>query len=618
MKAVTAHKGEVYCACALPGSTGLVATAGHDGNVALWENGRRSKKFSSSHDHLIRCLAACVYGDEVYFVTASWDSTLKVFTSTGVLVCTLQGHTNRVKALTIHSFSPSDASRTPLVVSGGDDHTIRVWDLLSGECLQSLHDAHNHFILALCTFPRGGGEGLALASASSDKTIKLWDFPSCSPLLVLDECDDVVTCMLYCPFSGEEEVEGGREGGGVREREREGFIVCGTTGGAIKIWTTTGPSLLHSILHAHTGRITALCQPSHCPGDVVLSVGVDGRLASWGMLEGAQGSIGLDVALGDGVELLACCCSPHPQPQPEPQPQPQPEPQPQPQPEAQAQVREGEADQAQGAEPSPEHERGALSPDPIKAYGLLTEDLYLCTSDGRVLVLELATVTSPSTSSHGAGGRHFLSAPPDKEGRGRWDVEGEPQSPTSIAASSPPVAMPSVNVVVAARPTKPSAPSSSLAPSARLVKLPQIVKQPAAARRPIMAAASAAGRAPIAILAEDDEKDKDEEEEEASLPSAEARARGQLLGLAATGSRKQPSSKDSRALPRRRSPPIVKPPASGSVAGSGLYQMAREESAVVEEVAHAALLLQAALSSTRTSKLGRSPLSAAMKKIIKN
>ena len=133
-----------------------------------------------------------------------------------------------------------------------------------------------------------------------------------------------------------------------------------------------------------------------------------------------------------------------------------------------------------------------------------------------------------------------------------------------------------------------------------------------------MAAASAAGRAPIAILAEDDEKDKDEDEEETSLPSAEARARGQLLGLAATGSRKQPSSKDSRALPRRRSPPIVKPPASGSVGGSVRYQMAREESAVVEEVAHAALLLQAALSSTRTSKLGRSPLSAAMQKIIKN
>ena len=603
MKAVSVHKGEVYCACALPGSTGLVATAGHDGNVVLWERCGKSKKVESLHNHLIRCLAACQYGDEVYFITASWDSTLKVFTSAGALVCTLHGHTNRVKALTVMSKrAECSEARTPLVVSGADDHTIRVWDLLSGDCVHCLHDAHNHFILALCAFPCSGAEGLTFASASSDKTIKLWAFPSSTtptPLLVLDECDDVVTCMLHCPFKEERELEeGGGEGGGAGVG---GFIACGTTGGAIKIWSTLGPSLLHHIPPAHTGRVTALCQPALLPGDVLLSVGVDGRLASWSMLQGAQGSISLDVAQGDRVELLACCCSPPTQSQPLSLSQAQ----------AQAQVQEEPPSSPR------EEERGAPSPDPSKAYGLLTEDLYLCMSDGRVLVLELATVTSPSSSSHAAAARHFLSS--DKDGRDRWDAEGEPQSPPTLAVAGAPAQAPAVpravNVMVAARPNKSSAPAPAPAPApaGRPVKLPQIARQPAAPRKPLVAASAMVGRAPIAVLAETEGEEKDKDEDEMSLPSSSPA----LLGLAATGSRK-PSSQHPPTLPpsRRRSPPILRPPALGSVGGSaGLYQLAREESAVVEEVAQSALLLQAVLSSTRTSKLGRSPLSAAMQKI---
>ena len=83
---------------------------------------------------------------------------------------TLSGHSGGVNAIAV-----VDEQR---VVSGSDDETLKVWDLRSGRCMQTLRGHINWgfefaFVLAVAAV-----DEQRVVSASNDKTLKLWDLRS--------------------------------------------------------------------------------------------------------------------------------------------------------------------------------------------------------------------------------------------------------------------------------------------------------------------------------------------------------------------------------------------------------------------------------------------------------
>jgi WD40 repeat protein len=80
---------------------------------------------------------------------------------TGNEIASLKGHT-AVRAL---AFAPDGKT----LASGGEDLTLRVWEVPSGKVLAAL-PGHKETILTV-GFSR---DGALLASAGLDKTIRLW------------------------------------------------------------------------------------------------------------------------------------------------------------------------------------------------------------------------------------------------------------------------------------------------------------------------------------------------------------------------------------------------------------------------------------------------------------
>jgi WD40 repeat protein len=80
----------------------------------------------------------------------------------------LPGHRWSIRAL---AYAPGGP---PLLVSGGDDRTIKLWDPLTGQ-LRASARAHADAVLALAF--SAGGSHLRLASGGRDGSLALWELP---------------------------------------------------------------------------------------------------------------------------------------------------------------------------------------------------------------------------------------------------------------------------------------------------------------------------------------------------------------------------------------------------------------------------------------------------------
>ena len=131
-----------------------------------------------------------------------------------------------------HSGEVYTAALSPdgrLLVSGGTDAAIKLWDVASGRVLRTL-TGHSESIHAIAFSP----DGQTLASASSDKTIRLWNAESGRQLATLTGHQDEVTAVAFSPD--------GRT------------IVSGGYDNTLKLWDTVSGKELRS-LAGHRGPI---------------------------------------------------------------------------------------------------------------------------------------------------------------------------------------------------------------------------------------------------------------------------------------------------------------------------------------------------------------------------
>jgi len=217
----------------------------------------------SGHTGYVRSLTFSQ--DGIFLVSGGNDETIKFWDiQTGGIVKTFHGHTGCVYSVSI---SPDNA----IIASGSIDGTIRLWDAKTGECHCCVIDGHNNWVNSVSFSP---ANSQLLISGSSDYTVQQWDINGHQIRPTYEGC--------YIAFSldGTQFISWGEQVATVRDSDSgaviarlqapsnsfqccclspDGKYVAGGTGHTIYIWDITCPypHLIETFI-GHTRDITSL------------------------------------------------------------------------------------------------------------------------------------------------------------------------------------------------------------------------------------------------------------------------------------------------------------------------------------------------------------------------
>jgi WD40 repeat protein len=165
------------------------------------------------------------------------------------------------------------------VVSGSSNRTLRVWDVESGQTLQTL-EGHSAWVSAVAVLDRR-----RVISASRDKTLRVWDVESGQTLQTLEGHSDEVTAVA------------------VLDSRR---VVSASRDKMLRVWDVESGQTLRA-LEGHSNWVTAVAVLDHRR---VVSGSYDGKLRVWDVesghaLQALRGHSWITAVVVDGRRVVA-------------------------------------------------------------------------------------------------------------------------------------------------------------------------------------------------------------------------------------------------------------------------------------------------------------------------
>ncbi len=147
---------------------GLLASASYDRTARLWDlrSGRETRSLPG-HGSWVLSVAWSPNGQRL--ATGCADGTIRLWNpTTGDLTGELRGHEDWVRCVAFNAAGMT-AEGGGLLASASEDRTVRIWETATGRELHRL--PHLDQVHAVAWSP----DGTSLASASEDRTVRLWD-----------------------------------------------------------------------------------------------------------------------------------------------------------------------------------------------------------------------------------------------------------------------------------------------------------------------------------------------------------------------------------------------------------------------------------------------------------
>jgi len=192
------HPTAVWAARLSPDGS-LLATAGYDGLVRLWDVSTRQPKHDlKKHTGWVRSVAFSPDGTRL--ASAGEDGTVVLWdVAAGAEIKALAAHEGAVACV---AYAPDGQT----LASGGGDKLVKLWNAGDGSERARL-EGHGDLVWAVAYAPDGG----ALASGGADRTIRLWNPADGKPRATLAGHTDWVTSLAFSG-DGTRLVSGGIDG----------------------------------------------------------------------------------------------------------------------------------------------------------------------------------------------------------------------------------------------------------------------------------------------------------------------------------------------------------------------------------------------------------------------
>lgn len=203
-KAFSKHEGAV-CDSVMSATGEILLTAGNDNKLRLWD-ATADVCFGTMKGHTDRALSATLSVDSRQIVSCSADGSIRLWNTLGEEKYSLGNNAHKGWVNSVR-FSP--VVTNPLIISGGEDGSVKVWDL---QTMTLSYDflGHTGPVLSVVISP----DGSLCATGGLDGTARLWDLESSSFL----ECLEAGSPIQQLAFSPNR------------------YWLCAATDEGVKIW----------------------------------------------------------------------------------------------------------------------------------------------------------------------------------------------------------------------------------------------------------------------------------------------------------------------------------------------------------------------------------------------
>ncbi|PVU91568.1 hypothetical protein BB561_004341 [Smittium simulii] len=222
----------------------------YNGKVIIWnyETQNQVKTFEICN---LPVRAAKFIERKNWIVTGSDDLQIRVFNyNTHERVIGFDAHQDYIRTLAVHP-------TLPYLLSGSDDMSIRLWDWeKKWQCIR-VFEGHQYFVMSISINPKDTN---TFASASLDKTIKVWNLGSSVPNFTLDGHEKGVNYVDY--YRGNEKP----------------YLISAADDFVAKIWDYQNNSCIHN-LEGHSQNI--IVSSFHPAMPIIYTAGEDGSVKIW-------------------------------------------------------------------------------------------------------------------------------------------------------------------------------------------------------------------------------------------------------------------------------------------------------------------------------------------------
>ena len=172
---LSGHQGKVN-AIAFSKDGNTLVSGGSDGKWVLWDANSKRMNFQRQ-EHEDQVTAVAISPDGELLATGSVDRTFKIWRTTdATLVGSTSAHERNLTDIVFHPHKP-------LLATSGQEGLVKIWDLANPQRPSLLHVIVGHSDIVHQIFFDGYGE--QLVSVSQDKTVRLWEVASGTPLRII-------------------------------------------------------------------------------------------------------------------------------------------------------------------------------------------------------------------------------------------------------------------------------------------------------------------------------------------------------------------------------------------------------------------------------------------------